>query len=76
MGGEVVGLFTAPDVFLALDRHQKGPVTSVDPPADFQPVISHLNESLSWKQNLPLLLMGNGASELIDLVIRSVQPGG
>ncbi|KAE9265122.1 hypothetical protein PF001_g31025 [Phytophthora fragariae] len=37
------------------------------PPADFQPVISHLNESLSWKQNLPLLLMGNGASELIDL---------
>ncbi|KAE9153199.1 hypothetical protein PF004_g32813, partial [Phytophthora fragariae] len=41
------------------------------PPADFQPVINHLNESLSWKQNLPLLLMGNGASELIDLVIRS-----
>ncbi|KAE9161334.1 hypothetical protein PF004_g30860 [Phytophthora fragariae] len=41
------------------------------PLADFQPVISHLNESLSWKQNLPLLLMGNGASELIDLVIRS-----
>ncbi|KAE8958478.1 hypothetical protein PF011_g30751 [Phytophthora fragariae] len=46
------------------------------PLADFQPVISHLNESLSWKQNLPLLLMGNGASELIDLVIRSVQPSG
>ncbi|KAE8880747.1 hypothetical protein PF005_g33185 [Phytophthora fragariae] len=46
------------------------------PPADIQPVISHLNESLSRKQNLPLLLMGNGACELIDLVIRSVQPGG
>ncbi|KAG3108051.1 hypothetical protein PI124_g11629 [Phytophthora idaei] len=49
------------------------------PPADFQPAISHLAEFLwhqSWQQNLPLLLMGNGASELIDLVIRSVQPGG
>ncbi|KAE9053959.1 hypothetical protein PF007_g32788 [Phytophthora fragariae] len=46
------------------------------PPADVQPVISHLNESLSWKQNLPLLLMGNGARELIDLVIHCVQPGG
>lgn len=49
------------------------------PPADFQPAISHLAEFLwpgQWEQNLDLLLMGNGASELIDLVIRSVQPGG
>ncbi|TDH70229.1 hypothetical protein CCR75_002893 [Bremia lactucae] len=49
------------------------------PPADFQPASSHLAEFLwptTWEENLPLLLMGNGASELIDLVIRSVQPGG
>lgn len=49
------------------------------PPADFQPAISHLAEFL-WpgrgEQFLPLLLMGNGASELIDLVIRSVRAGG
>lgn len=49
------------------------------PPADFQPAISHLAEFLwpgQWEQNLDLLLMGNGASELIDLVIRSVPRGG
>jgi histidinol-phosphate/aromatic aminotransferase/cobyric acid decarboxylase-like protein len=49
------------------------------PPADFQPAISHLAEFLwpeKWKENLDLLLMGNGASELIDLVIRSVPKGG
>ena len=51
------------------------------PPADFQPAISHLAEFLwpqneEWKANLDLLLMGNGASELIDLVIRSVPKGG
>ncbi|DAZ97655.1 TPA: hypothetical protein N0F65_003973 [Lagenidium giganteum] len=49
------------------------------PPADFQPAISHLAEFLwpqNWKDNLDLLLMGNGASELIDLVIRSVRRGG
>ncbi|RLN47296.1 hypothetical protein BBJ28_00019817, partial [Nothophytophthora sp. Chile5] len=43
------------------------------PPADFQPAISHLAAFLwpnGWQQNLDLLLMGNGASELIDLVIR------
>jgi histidinol-phosphate/aromatic aminotransferase/cobyric acid decarboxylase-like protein len=49
------------------------------PPADFQPALSHLAEFLwphEWKTNLDLLLMGNGASELIDLVIRSVPSGG
>ncbi|GLD95542.1 hypothetical protein PINS_up022802 [Pythium insidiosum] len=49
------------------------------PPADFQPAISHLAEFLwpgAGQEHLPLLLMGNGASELIDLVIRSVRPGG
>ncbi|CAI5743448.1 unnamed protein product [Peronospora destructor] len=49
------------------------------PPADFQPASSHLAAFLwpeNWQQNLPLLLMGNGASELIDLVIRSVPRGG
>ncbi|TMW69630.1 hypothetical protein Poli38472_001786 [Pythium oligandrum] len=49
------------------------------PPADFQPAISHLAEFLwpeAWQQHLDLLLMGNGASELIDLVIRSVRAGG
>lgn len=49
------------------------------PPADFQPAISHLAQFLwptEWQANLPLLLMGNGASELIDLVIRSVRAGG
>uniref|UniRef100_A0AAV1ULU5 Aminotransferase class I/classII large domain-containing protein n=1 Tax=Peronospora matthiolae TaxID=2874970 RepID=A0AAV1ULU5_9STRA len=49
------------------------------PPADFQPAISHLAAFLwpeTWRQNASLLLMGNGASELIDLVIRSVARGG
>lgn len=49
------------------------------PPADFQPAISHLAEFLwpgAGAAHLPLLLMGNGASELIDLVIRSVRAGG
>ncbi|RHY02800.1 hypothetical protein DYB37_008145 [Aphanomyces astaci] len=50
------------------------------PPADFQPALSHLSSFLWPKDtelaNMPLLLLGNGASELIDLVIRSVPAGG
>lgn len=49
------------------------------PPADFQPALSHLAEFLwpkAWKENMSLMLLGNGASELIDLVIRSVPRGG
>lgn len=49
------------------------------PPADFEPALSHLAEYLwpkAWKDYSTLLLLGNGASELIDLVIRSVKQGG
>lgn len=55
------------------------------PPADFQPALSHLTTFL-WPEenptdtpllkNMDLMLLGNGASELIDLVIRSVPAGG
>ncbi|OQR91323.1 hypothetical protein ACHHYP_04778 [Achlya hypogyna] len=50
------------------------------PPADFQPALSHLS-AFVWPEdkvlkNMELLLLGNGASELIDLVIRSVPKGG
>mmetsp|Transcript_12632 Transcript_12632/g.16431 ORF Transcript_12632/g.16431 Transcript_12632/m.16431 type:complete len:392 (-) Transcript_12632:382-1557(-) len=49
------------------------------PPSDFEPALSHLAEFL-WpgkgEEKKPLLLLGNGASELIDLVIReSGEPG-
>lgn len=50
------------------------------PPADFEPALSHLAEFLwpgsDWEEKKKLLLLGNGASELIDLVIRSVPEGG
>jgi len=53
------------------------------PPADGQPALSHLLEFL-WPEEtkkdpemyLHHILLGNGASELIDLVIRSVPAGG
>ncbi|KAM3567865.1 hypothetical protein VYU27_009998 [Nannochloropsis oceanica] len=55
------------------------------PPADFEPAISHL-ASFLWpgkeeggreggEVHKPLLLLGNGASELIDLVVRQATPG-
>ncbi len=43
------------------------------PPADFEPALTHLAQWLwpeSWETDKNLLLLGNGASELIDLVIR------
>jgi len=49
------------------------------PPSDFEPAITHLAEFLwpgAGKENQPLLLLGNGASELIDLVIRGAGPSG
>lgn len=49
------------------------------PPADFQPAKDHLAAFIwpeLWKEHASCLLLGNGASELIDLVIRSVQQGG
>lgn len=49
------------------------------PPADFQPALHDLAEFV-WPtkghENMSLMQLGNGASELIDLVIRSVRPGG
>ncbi|CAM9566862.1 unnamed protein product [Chrysoparadoxa australica] len=50
------------------------------PPSDFEPAISDLSQLL-WVDNekaaacKPLMLLGNGASELIDLVIRQAKPG-
>lgn len=48
------------------------------PPADFEPALTHLAEFL-WPGQAaamkPLLLLGNGASELIDLVVRGANPG-
>lgn len=43
------------------------------PPADFEPALTHLAQWLwpeSWEEHKSLLVLGNGASELIDLVIR------
>eukprot|EP00904_Undaria_pinnatifida_P008472 jgi/Undpi1/4755/HiC_scaffold_18.g08108.m1 len=49
------------------------------PPSDFEPAASDLARFLwpgeSWESGRQLLLLGNGASELIDLVIRSANPG-
>ncbi|CAM9696335.1 unnamed protein product, partial [Choristocarpus tenellus] len=50
------------------------------PPADFEPAASDLAMFLwpdnnAWEQGRHRLLLGNGASELIDLVIRSAKPG-
>jgi len=48
------------------------------PPADFEPALTHL-ASFLWPEQgdtyKPMLLLGNGASELIDLVIRQAKPG-
>eukprot|EP00611_Tribonema_gayanum_P006573 TRINITY_DN15846_c0_g1_i1.p1 TRINITY_DN15846_c0_g1~~TRINITY_DN15846_c0_g1_i1.p1 ORF type:complete len:405 (-),score=121.84 TRINITY_DN15846_c0_g1_i1:77-1180(-) len=49
------------------------------PPSDFEPALTDLAEFL-WpeggaKECKELLLLGNGASELIDLVIRQAEPG-
>jgi histidinol-phosphate/aromatic aminotransferase/cobyric acid decarboxylase-like protein len=48
------------------------------PPSDFEPAISDLAKFL-WveqsAQHKSLLTLGNGASELIDLVIRQAKPG-
>ena len=47
-------------------------------PADFEPALTLL-ASFLWPEQgdtyKPLLLLGNGASELIDLVIRQAKPG-
>lgn len=49
------------------------------PPADGEPAASDLARFLwpdeSWPEGKERLLLGNGASELIDLVIRSAQAG-
>lgn len=48
------------------------------PPADMEPARSDLARFLwptSWREHLPSLLLGNGASELIDLIVRDSPPG-
>lgn len=45
------------------------------PPADFEPCLTHLAKFLwpeedEWEDNKRRLLMGNGCSELIDLIVR------
>ncbi|CAM9751600.1 unnamed protein product [Ectocarpus sp. 6 AP-2014] len=49
------------------------------PPSDFEPAASDLARFLwpgeTWTQGRERLLLGNGASELIDLVIRNAIPG-
>ncbi len=48
------------------------------PPADMEPARSELAKFLwptEWRRHLPSLLLGNGASELIDLIVRDSPPG-
>eukprot|EP00906_Rhabdomonas_costata_P018651 RCo027211 len=70
LGTPESGLAAASEVVDSIGRY---------PPSDFQPALEHLAQFLwpdEWRTNGKRLLLGNGASELIDLIARSATMGG